>query len=116
MDTNRMERTDSVLLTPTGNKVHLHTRDAIRSVRVDHLVSENEFTFVHYPALSLSIADEADLVLWSEEVYTYALPEKHKVARIGRTFAVWESLTITIETHGEAFDFSIRVYYTLNPD
>ncbi|MEZ0487586.1 hypothetical protein [Fibrella aquatica] len=111
-----MERTDSVLLTPTGNKVHLHTRDAIRSVRVDHLVSENEFTFAHYPALSLSIADEAGLILWSEEVYAYTLSENPEIALIGRTFAVWESLTIGIETHGEAFDFSIRVYYTLNPD
>lgn len=116
MDTNPMERTDSVLLTASGNKVHLHTRDDIRSVRVDRLISENELTFAHYPALSLSIADEADLVLWSEEMYAYALPEKPDEARIGRTFAVWESLTIGIETHGESFDFSIRVYYTLNPD
>ncbi|GAB4053465.1 hypothetical protein GCM10028810_58910 [Spirosoma litoris] len=116
MDTNSLERTDSVLLTPTGNKVHLHARDAIRSVRVDRLVSENELSFDHYPALSLSIADESGLVLWSEEVYTYTLPERPGEARIGRTFAVWESLTLGIETHGEAFDFSIRVYYTLNPD
>lgn len=116
MDTNSLERTDSVLLTPTGNKVHLHARDAIRSVRVDRLVSENELTFAHYPALSISIADESNLILWSEEVYAYSLPQKPDEAQIGRTFAVWESLTIGIETHGEAFDFAIRVYYTLNPE
>lgn len=115
MDTNSMERTDSVLLTPTGNKVHLHTRDDIRSVRVDRLVSENELTFAHYPALSLAIADEADLVLWNEELYAFAPPDKPDEAIVGRTFAVWESLTISIETHGESFDFAIRVYYTLNP-
>ncbi len=72
MDTNRMERIDSVLLTPTGNKVHLHARDYSRSVRLNRLISENELTFAHYPVLSLSIADEAGLVLWSEEVYAYA--------------------------------------------
>jgi hypothetical protein len=116
MDTNSLERIDSVLLTPTGNKVHLHARDNIRSVRVNRLISENELTFAHYPALSLSIADEAGLVLWSEEIYAYALPEKPDEALIESTFAVWESLTIGIETHGEAFDFSIRVYYTVNPD
>lgn len=96
--------------------MHLHARDDIRSVRVDRLVSENELTFAHYPALSLFIADKAGLVLWSEEVYAYALPEKPNEAQIGRTFAVWESLTIGIETHGETFDFLLRVYYTINPD
>ena len=85
-------------------------------MRVDRLVSENELTFDHYPALSISIADESNLILWSEEVYAYALPQKPDEAQIGRTFAVWESLTIGIETHGEAFDFAIRVYYTLNPE
>ncbi|GAB2562251.1 hypothetical protein [Spirosoma aerophilum] len=111
-----MKKENHVLLTPTGNKVHLHARDDIRSVRVDRLVSENDLTFAHYPALSLAIVDEADLVLWSEELYPYALPETPSEAIIGRTFAVWESLTIEIDTHGESFDFSIRVYYTLNPD
>lgn len=107
---------DHVLLTPTGNRVHLHARDGIRSVRIDRLLSENELMFAHYPALSLSIADEAGLVQWSEEVNAYALPEKPDEAQFGRTFAIWDSLTIGIETHGEAFDFSIRVYYTLNLD
>lgn len=116
MDTNRMERIDSVLLTPTGNKVHLHARDDSRSVQVNRLISENELTFAHYPVLSLSIADEAGLVLWSEGVYAYVFPEKPDEAQIESTFAVWESPPIGIETHGEAVDFSIRVYYTLNPD
>lgn len=113
---DKMERSDSVLLTPTGNKVHLHACDGIRSVRIDRLVSENELTFAHYPSLSLAICDESGFMLLSEELHTYAQPEKPKEARINRTFAVWESLTIGIDGHGEAFDFLIRVYYTINPD
>lgn len=107
---------DSVLLTPQGNRVHLHAHDDIRAIRVDRLVSENEMTFAHYPALSLFVADEAGLVLWSEEMYAYAPPETPKEALLGRTFAVWENLTIGIDAHGEVFDFSIRMHYTINPD
>lgn len=106
----------SVLLTPENNRLHLHARDDIRAVRVDRLVSENEMTFAHYPALSLAIIDEANLVLWSEELYPYAPPDTPNEATVSRTFAVWECLTINLDTHGEAFDFSIRLYYTINPE
>lgn len=107
---------DSVLLTPLGNRIHLHARDGIRSVRIERLVSENEMTFAHYPALSLAIIDEANLVLWSEELYTYTQPDTPNLATVDRRFAVWESLTMSVETHGEAFDFSVRLYYTINPE
>lgn len=111
-----MKTEDNVLLTPTGNQVHLHARDGIRSVRIDRLVSENELMFAYYPALSLAIHDESGFMLWSEELHTYPQPEKPQEASIGKTVAVWESLTISIDSHGEAFDFLIRVYYILNPD
>lgn len=107
---------ESVLLTPENNRVHLHTRDDIRAVRIDRLVSENEMTFAHYPALALAIIDEANLALWNQELYTYTQPDTPNLATVDWTFAVWESLTMSLETHGEAFDFSIRFYYTINPD
>lgn len=111
-----MKTEDNVLLTPTGHQVHLHARDGIRSVRIDRLVSENELTFAHYPALSLATYDESGFILWSDELHTYAHPDGLQEATINRTFAVWESLTIGIDAHGEAFDFLIRVYYTINPE
>ncbi|XAZ82154.1 hypothetical protein A6C57_27890 (plasmid) [Fibrella sp. ES10-3-2-2] len=111
-----MNTADNVLLTPTGHQVHLHARDGIRSVRIDRLASENELTFAHYPALSLAIYDESGFMLWSDELHTYARPDSPHEAIIDRTFAVWESLTIGIDEHGEGFDFLIRVYYTINPE
>lgn len=109
--------TDTVLLTPENNRVHLHARDQIRAVRIDKLVSENELTVAHYPALTLVVLDEANLVLWSDELHpTAAHPDEPRQARVERTFAVWDSLTIGINTHQEPFDFCIRLYYTLNPD
>lgn len=107
---------NSVLLTPENNRVHLHARDGIRSVRIDRLVSENELTFAHYPSLSLATYDEAGFLLWTEELYSYAHADRPQEAPVDQTFAVWESLTIGIDAHGEAFDFLIRVYYTINPD
>jgi|GEM_PF-5633911 len=123
-----MNRENNVLLTPTGHQVHLHARDGIRSVRIDRLVSENELTFAHYPSLSLTTYDESGFMLWSEELQTYAHLDRPQQAIIDQTFAVWESLTIGIDrdrngryveaesTQGEAFDFLIRLYYTINPD
>lgn len=111
-----MQTDDNVLLTPTGHQVHLYARDGIRSVRIDRLVSENELTFAHYPALSLATYDESGFMLWGDELHTYASPDSPQEATICRTFSVWESLTIGIDTHGEGFGFLIRVYYTINPD
>jgi hypothetical protein len=80
------------------------------------LVSENELSFTLYPALSLAIFDDANLVLWSEELHTYTQADTPKKAHIGRDFTVWESLTIGINTHQEPLDFCIRLYYnTSNP-
>ena len=85
---------ESVLLTPENNRVHLHTRDDIRAVRIDRLVSENEMTFAHYPALALAIIDEANLALWNQELYTYTQPDTPNLATVDRTFAVWEKRAV----------------------
>lgn len=111
-----MKTEDNILLTPTGHQVRLHARDGIRSVRIDRLVSGNELTFAHYPSLSLATYDESGFMFWSEELHTYAHPDRAQEAMIDQTFAVWESLTIGIDAHGETLDFLIRVYYTINPD
>ncbi|CCH03612.1 hypothetical protein FAES_pFAES01122 (plasmid) [Fibrella aestuarina BUZ 2] len=111
-----MQTEDNVLLTPTGHQFHLHARDGIRSVRIDRVVSENDLSFAHYPALSLSVYDEANFLLRSEELHAHVQPGEPSQAHLSKTFALWESLTIGIDTHGEAFDFLLRVYYTINPD
>lgn len=111
-----MKTEDNVLLTPTGHRVHLHARDGIRSVRIERLVSENELSFAHYPSLSLATYDESGFMLWNEELHTHAHSDRPQEAIIDQTFAVWDSLAIGIDTHGEAFDFLLRVYYTINPN
>lgn len=116
-----MKTEDNVLLTQTGHQVHLHARDGIRSVCIDRLASETGLTFAHDSTLSLAIYDEAGFVLWSEKLENYSQSENPTEASVGQTFAVWESLTISIDRVGgpspsKAFEFQIRVYYTINPD
>lgn len=113
-----------MLLTPWGDRVHFHARDNIQAVRIIRLVSENEQPFAYY--LTLAVVDEAGLVLWSEELSSFARPDKPQVAVIERDFAVWESLQISVnQTEGgeamvqsnrEPVDFLIRLYYTTNPE
>ncbi|RCR66997.1 hypothetical protein [Larkinella punicea] len=119
-----MSKEDSMLLTPWGDRVHFHARDNIQAVRIIRLVSENEQPFAYY--LTLAVVDEAGLVLWSEELSSFARPDKPQVAVIERDFAVWESLQISVnQTEGgeamvqsnrEPVDFLIRLYYTTNPE
>ncbi|WP_138994289.1 hypothetical protein [Larkinella sp. C7] len=120
-----MSKEDSVLLTPWGDRVHFHARDNIQAVRIIRLVSENEQPFASDSALSLAVVDEAGLVLWREELSSFARPDSPQVAVIERDFAVWESLLIavnrtggksTIPEHQEPVDFLIRLYYTTNPE
>lgn len=109
--------TDTVLLTPQNNWVHLHARDEIRAVRIEKLVWETELTVAHYPALTLAVIDEANLMLWSDELHPMvAHPDEPRLAIVERTFAVWDSLTIGINTLQEPLDFCIRLYYTINPE
>ncbi len=106
---------NSILLTPEKNRFQLFKRDGISIVRIDRLVSENEMSFTHFPALSLAVFDDANLVLWSEELHTYVQADTPKEASIGRDFSVWDSLTIGINTRQEPLDFCIRLYYINNP-
>jgi hypothetical protein len=121
-----MSKEDRILLTPWGDRVHFHARDNIQAVRIIRLVSENERPLAYYATLTLAVVDEAGLVLWSEELSSFARPDKPQVAVVERDFAVWESLQIainrpeggeaTVPENQEPVDFLIRLYYTINPE
>ena len=111
---------DSVLFTSENNRLQLHNRDGVSSVRVDRLMSETDKPFDNYPGLALAVSDEANLALWSEELSPYINPNNRCETIIGKTFAVWESLMMGVGPVGAItqpfpLDFCIRLYYTVNP-
>lgn len=124
-----MSRQERVLLTPLGNRLHLHARDQIRAVQIDRLVSEVALPVAPDPSLALFVRDEADLVLWREDLSSFVRPGNPVEAIIGKTFAVWDQLTIGLQLVTqdgaadavsplvpESVDFRIQLYYTINPE
>lgn len=124
-----MSRQERVLLTPLGNRLHLHARDQIHAVQIDRLVSEVALPVASYPSLALFVRDEADLVLWREDLSSFGQPGNPAEAIIGKTFAVWDQLTIGLQPVTqdgaadevgplvpESVDFRIQLYYTINPE
>lgn len=115
---------ESTLLTAENNRFHLHARDGLSSVQINHLVLENGQPFSQYPGLALTISDEANLVMWSGKLVPYCRPDTPTEAYIEESFAIWDQLTIGLEWNqtGEnqpgshLKEFSIRLFYTLNPD
>jgi len=110
---------ESLLLTPENNALHLHARDGITSVHINHLILENGQSFNQYPSLVLSILDEDKLVLWSDGLQPYYQSQTATEARIEQSFAIWDQLTITLSDTSQQPEhrgYLIRLYYTLKTD
>lgn len=107
----------SVLLTPTNNRLHLHAKDNIRAVRIDRVIIVNASALEGSYTLTLTIWDEDNLQLWSyDEVIDRE--DKNEVL-IDRIFAVWDTMTVAINANdkvGPLQEFRANLFYTLNPE
>lgn len=112
---------ESVLLTPVNNRLHLRAQDTIRTVRIDRVSLKNVSTTAIDYALELILLDEAAFQLWRYQVIIRVDGETEEELIIERTFAVWDSLTVELNGVGggtNPYSQNLRacMYYTINPD
>ncbi|MBN8826899.1 MULTISPECIES: hypothetical protein [unclassified Spirosoma] len=114
-------KADSIQLTTTGNQLQVHVRDGIKSIRIDSMVREKPGEAMIQMPLLLTVLDEAELVIWNEEIDFVSTGPFTVEAITNQRFAVWEHLTIRVSAHPERSDrsgqdFSVYLFFTLNPD